>query len=397
MSIKNFMWYNSTKLIIKEDASAEIVDYIANDGIKSVLLVYGQNSIKKNGIYDAVMKKFNEKKIQVFELPGIRANPEIKTVIKGIDICREHKIQAVVPIGGGSCFDSAKGICVGATFPADVESKAIWECYESTRGVTNAIPIYGVLTISATASEMDNCGVVQDDEQHKKWSFSSDLCYPKVSIIDPKVQFNLPWYQTVNGMVDAMVHVLEQLTNIDDTESVETTYAIDIALIKTIIKCGDRMQKNPKDYEARANFAWAASCALNGVSGMAMKGGCWAVHFLEHAMGAINPKISHGAGLGVAFPAFVKANAERGLRLHTYDRIAKEVFGKQGWQGLIEGFQEVLKRWQHPLTLDELFGKKMEQKDRDELLKVFMMKPVSGFYPDGKCPEDLARDAYKYM
>lgn len=46
-----------------------------------------------------------------------------------------------------------------------------------------------------------------------------------------------------------------------------------------------------------------------------MKGGCWAVHFLEHAMGAYNPKISHGAGLGVAFPAFVKANAEKGLRL----------------------------------------------------------------------------------
>lgn len=46
-----------------------------------------------------------------------------------------------------------------------------------------------------------------------------------------------------------------------------------------------------------------------------MKGGCWAVHFLEHAMGAYNPKISHGAGLGVAFPAFVRANAEKGLRL----------------------------------------------------------------------------------
>jgi len=77
---------------------------------------------------------------------------------------------------------------------------------------------------------------------------------------------------------------------------------------------------------------------LNQLSGVAMNGGCWAVHLLEHAMGAIDPRISHGAGLGVAFPAFVKANAQRGLRLKTYDRIAKEVFGKEGWQGLIDGF-----------------------------------------------------------
>ena len=76
------------------------------------------------------------------------------------------------------------------------------------------------------------------------------------------------------------------------------------------------------------------------------------MHLLEHAMGAIDPKISHGAGLGVAFPAFVKANAQRGLRLKTYERIAKDVFGKEGWEGLIEGFQAMLKQWNHPITLN---------------------------------------------
>lgn len=113
------------------------------------------------------------------------------------------------------------------------------------------------------------------------------------------------------------------------------------------------------------------------------------MHGLEHAMGAIDPRISHGAGLGVAFPAFVRANAERGLRLNTYNRMAKEIYGKEGWQGLCEGWKDMLKSWNHPTTLDELFGRPATQADRDELLRVFMLKPG--------VPEDLIRDAYKYM
>jgi len=137
-----------------------------------------------------------------------------------------------------------------------------------------------------------------------------------------------------------MVHILEELTNIDEPESVETTFQINCALLKSIINCGDKLQKDTNDYNARANFVWAASCALNQLSGVAMKGGCWTVHWLEHAMGAIDPSVSHGAGLGVAFPAFVRANAEKGLRLKQYARIAKDVFGRDdGWKGLIEGFQ----------------------------------------------------------
>ncbi|CAL6081355.1 Alcohol_dehydrogenase [Hexamita inflata] len=397
MSIENFQWYNPTKLIVKHDASAEIADHIAADGIKSVLLVYGQNSVKKIGLYDKVVAALKAKGIQIFELSGIRANPEIKTVVKGIDICRANSIQAVLPLGGGSTYDSCKAIAVGALFDESVKSSQIWECYEGSRPVTKALPIYGVLTISATGSEMNDGGVVQDDEQKKKWSFNSVHCFPKVSIVDPKVQANLPWYQQVNGFVDAFIHTCEFLTVVEEPETVETTYAIDISLLRSIIKAGDKLQKDTNDHVARANFIWAGTCALNQLSGVAMKGGDWAVHLLEHAMGAIDPKISHGAGLGVAFPAFVRANAERGLRLKTYDRIAREVFGKQGWQGLIEGFQAQLKKWGHPTSLNELFGRTMGEAERNELLKVYMMRPVCGYYPTGCLPEDIARDAYKYM
>lgn len=117
---------------------------------------------------------------------------------------------------------------------------------------------------------------------------------------------------------------------------------------------------------------------------------------LEHPMGAINPKISHGAGLGVAFPAFVRANAEKGLRLATYDRIAREVFGRQGWQGLIDGWIEMIKRWEHPTTLKELFGE-ADDKLRSELVRVCKLLPYSSYWPDHKIPDDIIKRSYELM
>ncbi|CAL6014832.1 Alcohol_dehydrogenase [Hexamita inflata] len=398
MSIQAFQWFNPTKLIVKHDASHEIADYIAADQIQSVLLVSGKGSVKKIGVYDQVVNALKAKRIIIYELSGVRANPEIKTVIQGIGICRKHSIQAVVPIGGGSSFDTAKGIACGAALSEqDLKSENAWEIYEGKVQITKALPIYGVLTISATGSEMNIGAVAQDDAQKKKYSFHSIHCFPKVSIVDPKLQAHLPWFQQVNGFVDAFMHICEFVTNMEDTEEAETTFALDLSLLRSIIKAGDKLQQNTNDHVARANFIWAATCALNQLSAVAMRGGCGAVHYMEHPLSAQDPSISHGAGLGVVFPAFVRANGERGLRLQMYDRMAKEVFGREGWQGVIDGFQTQLKKWGHPTSLNELFGREVGEEERIQLLEIFKKRPVCGHYPDMKLPEDIAADTYKYM
>ncbi|CAL5997135.1 Alcohol_dehydrogenase [Hexamita inflata] len=398
MTIQSFDWYNPTKLIVKHDASAEIVDYLVQDNITSVMLVYGRSSAKRIGVYDAVVNALKMKNIRIFELPNIRPNPQIERVIEGINICRQHNIQAMLPLGGGSCFDTAKGIAIGALFSHDVPAETIWNCYERTLVPKSALPIYGVMTCSGTGSEMNHASVMQDDKQKKKFAFGSSVIFPKVSIVDPKLQATIPWYVQVGGFVDAFMHVCENLTNVEDPEEVETTYAIDISLCRSIIKAGDKLLKDPNDHVARANFIWADICAIDQLSAIAMKGGDIGVHMLQHAMTAVNPNIQHGAGIGVAFLAFIKVNGERGLRKATYDRMAKEIFGREGWQGLYDGFKEVLVRWGHPTTLDELFGRKMTEEDRAELLRVFNMNSIScNHYPDRKLPEELAYEAYKLM
>ncbi|KAH0570289.1 alcohol dehydrogenase [Spironucleus salmonicida] len=395
--MQDVTFHNPTKLIIKKDGSVDIVNFLVQDNIKSVLLLTGKTAVKKIGLFDKITAALKAQNIKFFECCEVRANPEIKLVISQVEFCRKNNVQAILCVGGGSCYDSAKAIAAGAKLPDDVPASKVWEFYEGTRVPTGALPIYGVLTISATASEHNNGGVVQDDEQHKKWSFASEFTFPVVSIVDPCLQVHLPWYQQVNGFVDATVHILEFMTCDDCPEKAEAAFSYNAAMIKTIIKCGDILQKDPKNYDARANFCWIASCALNQYSGFGFHGGDWAVHMMEHAMGAIDPTVSHGAGLGVAFPAFVKANSKRGLRTHCYDRIAKEVYGLEGTEGLIKGFQAQLKKWGHPLTLDELFAKKMGQTERKQLLDIYMMKPTCGYYADWCCPKDIAEDAYSMM
>lgn len=399
-SPEGFVWDNPTRLVVGKHAVSRLGAALKEAGAKHVILIYGQGAVKRVGAYGDVLASLSEHGITFIEHGGIRPNPEISGVVAIIQKIRNAatRVDAIVPIGGGSTFDTAKAAAVGAALDASVPAETIWEYYEGTRTADKAMPIFGVLTISATGSEANGGTVVQDDSQQKKFYFVSHHLFPRYSFIDPTYQASLPWYQTANGLVDAMTHTFEYLTNAENPREHETVFALDCALIRSIIACGDRLQKDPGDYAARANFVWAASCALNGFSGVAMKGGCWTVHMLEHAMGAVNPKVSHGAGLGVALPAFIRARAEKGEMLQAYNRCAREIFDvrvtdddrtDKGWKGLIEGIQAVLLRWGHPTTLDELFGKKMTDGEREELLQVYMKKPVKG--------EDLARAAYLCM
>lgn len=211
------------------------------------------------------------------------------------------------------------------------------------------------------------------------------------------MQSCLPWYQTVNGLVDAIMHVFESCSSIKNLEEQFLTFSINVQLIKSMIRAGNILQTDEKNYSARANFIWAAAAALNGFASLTLLGPDTGVHSFEHAMGAINPKISHGAGLAVAFPAFIRANAECGLRLEVYDALAKQVYGKSDWQGLIEGWVEMVTRWGHPTTLAELYGREITQTDRDDILRVFLMKPFCLYYEDRKCPEELAKATIGFM
>lgn len=341
--MENFKFYNPTKVIFGKDTIRQIGEQIVSFNIKKVLLLYGGGSIKINGVYSSVVSSLKQNNIEFVELPGVQPNPVVTHVREAIRIAKSENVQAVLAVGGGSVIDEAKSIAAG--FYVD----EVWNIFERKETVQKALPLFTVLTLSATGTEMNSFAVLTNSEEKKKWSFGSPYSYPLVSVIDPTVQMSLPWRQTINGGVDSLSHIMELYFAGGDTE---TTLAINEALMRTIIKSMNILLENEKDYSARAELAWCASLALCGITGVAMNGGEWTVHRIEHAISAFYPEVAHAEGLAVIFPAWLKyVNSDNPKR---FERWAKNVFGADSIDEGIAAFISILKKWKAPTTLAEL-------------------------------------------
>ncbi|MBO8161509.1 MAG: iron-containing alcohol dehydrogenase [Thermosipho sp. (in: Bacteria)] len=349
--MENFVFYNPTKLVFGKNTVEKIGEYLRKDKIKKILLLAGGGSIKKNGVYEKVVRSLMDNSIEKVEIWGIRPNPVLSKVYEAIETAKKEKIDAILAVGGGSVIDSAKAVAAGVLYDGDV-----WDFYIGKARPKEAIPLYTILTLSATGTEMNGNSVVTKEETLEKYSFSSIHVYPKVSIVDPEVQFSLPQNQIVNGSVDAISHVMEYY--FDGAKRTELVDRIDESIILTLMETTEALLNDPKDYEARANFALSTTLALNGISGMGHRGGDWSSHAIEHALSALNPEVAHGAGLAVIFPAWMKYVYRKDP--YKFKRFGRIIFRMKNStpEKAIESLRNWYKKIGAPITLKELGFKK---------------------------------------
>lgn len=264
---------------------------------KKVLLCYGGGSIKRNGIYGEATKILSDAGIEIFELSGVEPNPRIQTVRRGVELCRDNAIDMVLAIGGGSTIDCAKVVAAGARYEGDA-----WDLVIHPDLIKAALPIFSVLTLSATGSEMDAFAVISDMTKNEKWGTAAECLKPTMSVLDPTYTYTVSARQTAAGTADMMSHTFENYFSMDDGAYVQKRMAE--ALLKTMIHYGPIALAEPESYDARANLMWAASHAINGLVGE----GCspaWCVHPMEHELSAFYD-ITHGEGLAILTPAWME-------------------------------------------------------------------------------------------
>ena len=291
----NFTFQNATKIIFGKDTESLVGEEINKIG-KKILLHYGGGSIKKSGLYDAVIKSLKNANVEVVELSGVKPNPRLSLIQEGIKICKEQGIDAILAVGGGSVIDSAKGIAAGALYDADV-----WDFYTGKANIKAALPIGVILTIPAAGSETSGGSVVTNEDGWYKRSTGSDLLRPQFSILNPELTYTLPDYQTACGIVDMFAHILERYFT--RTQNVEVTDRMSEAVMKVIIDNGLKVLQDSKDYNARAEIMWAGTIAHNDILATG-KVGDWGSHDMEHEISGIYD-IAHGAGLAIVFPAWM--------------------------------------------------------------------------------------------
>ena len=293
----NFTYCNPTKLYFGKDALDGLNEELPKYG-KRVLLVYGGGSIKKNGIYDKVVKILKDNKKVIFEDGGVMPNPTSEKLNEGIERARKAKADLILAVGGGSVCDYAKAVSVSVHCKDDAWDKYFIRFEEPDCKI---IPVGCVLTMVGTGSEMNGGSVITNREQKLKIGhvFGENV-FPKFSCLNPEFTYTLPKYQMIAGIYDIMSHILEQyFSGTDDN----TSDYISEGLLRSLIHSADIAVENPTDYEARSNIMWTATWALNTLVAKG-KTTDWMVHMFGQSVGALTDA-THGMTLSaVSMPYY---------------------------------------------------------------------------------------------
>lgn len=349
----NFTFYSPTYFQFGRGTENQTGQLVKKFGGTKVMIHYGGGSVIRSGLLDRVKASLEAENIPYVELGGAQPNPRAELVREGIEIARREGVDFMLPVGGGSTIDSAKGIALGAVYDGN-----FWDFYDGTCPiVTKALPVGVVLTIAATGSEASTDSVVTSEDNLKRCA-EGDILRPVFAVMNPELTMTLPEYQTASGITDIMAHCMERYFT--KTKEVEITDRLLEAVMITMVKESRRLIADPQNYEARANVMWAGTIAHNNITGVG-RAQDWGTHHLENQLSTFF-KCSHGAGLGILFPSWMRYVYKEDVM--RFAQFANRIFGVQmnfenpeetALTG-IEKYAEWIKSMHLPTTITEIGG-----------------------------------------
>ena len=293
--MQNFTYHTPTKLIFGKGVVSQLPEVMKPFG-KKILLAYGGGSIKKIGLYAKVKELLQD--FELIELPGIQPNPKYDpSVLDGVRLCKEHQVDVILAVGGGSVLDCTKAIAAGACYDGDP-----WDLISYKVKAKAALPIVDILTLAATGSEYDCGGVISRTETNDKIGYIDPLLFPVVSILDPEYTFTVSKKQTAAGTADAINHVMEQYF-VEDTTILNDGFCE--AEFKSLMTNVRIALKEPENYTARAELMLACTYGCNRILSLGNSSSGWPCHGMEHALSAYYD-ITHGEGLAIITPHWMR-------------------------------------------------------------------------------------------
>ena len=293
----NFDFYNPTHIVFGKDRLGELDTLVPKDA--KVLITYGGGSAVRSGLIDRIVKALGNRKVEQFG--GIEPNPSLETCERAVAFIKEHGVDFVLAVGGGSVVDATKLIVMGATYDGPViEVMKAGVPEVPVEMVPNPLPFGTVMTLPATGSEMNNGAVITYGDG--KFPVFSSLVFPKFSMLDPTLTFTLPEKQVKNGVIDTFVNTTEQYLTYPVEGRIQDRFSEGI--LKTMIEIGKETVENPENYDVRANHVWASTLALNGLIGAGVPQD-WATHLIGHELTTAY-HLDHGITLAIVLPALLE-------------------------------------------------------------------------------------------
>lgn len=315
--MEKFEFYNPVRILFGDEHLSTLKDHISEEA--RILFLYGGGSIKKNGVYDEVIKSLKGR--SMVEFAGIEPNPTYEKCMEAVDVIKKESLGFILAVGGGSVIDAAKFIGAAAVY-SDGDP---WEILSRGKKPSGSLPIGTILTLPATGSEMNSGSVISRQSTGEKFAFSSPFSFPLFSILTPGAASFLPAKQVANGVVDAFIHVIEQYLTYPVNAPLQDRMAESILL--TLIQEGPKVYADPADYQSMSNLMWSATMALNGLISCGVPTD-WSVHMIGHELTALHG-IDHARTLAIVLPGLWKV-----LKEEKKDKLLQ--FGERVW-GISEG------------------------------------------------------------
>lgn len=293
----NYEFYCPTKILFGKDTELKVGEETVKHS-KNVLIVYGSDRIKKSGLFSTVTASLEKSGVAWKELGGVKSNPRDDLVYQGIQICRENNIDFVIGVGGGSVIDTAKAIGYGVEYDGD-----FMDLYLGKAAPVSCLKIGAILTIPGAGSESSNGSVITSVSEGLKRSCDTDLARPVFAIMDPELTKTVPMYHTLAGAFDAIAHAMERyFTN---TAFVDFGDRMAEGVMKSMMKYMKLIKEDPENYDYRAEIMWGCKAAQDDFIGVGREQ-CWESHLLQRDIGSICMDSSHGAGLAVVVPHWMR-------------------------------------------------------------------------------------------
>jgi len=365
--MENFITYNPTKLYFGKNILEKLPDEVQNLG-KKALLITGKGSVKKFGYLDQTQSLLEKSGVEIIHFENIKPNPTLKDAEKAVALAKEHQIDFVVALGGGSVIDTAKMVAL-----AYANNQPIWDLMKHQVEPTKKVPLIAILTLAATGTEMNAAAVLQNHQTQEKIGYLNPLMYPQAAFLDPTFTLTVPKNQTINGIVDLIAHSLEAYFSGGDAPLSDRIVA---GIINETRDFSPKLLSNLSDYDLRARMMWAATVALNGTTmpGRATNGD-WGTHDLAHHISLLWDT-PHGQTLSIIFPAWMKA-----MKYQISDRLenlGKLITGKETTADeTIAWFENFFARIGAPLKMSEIG---LQKQDKEKLLALWNKNKPGGMH-----------------
>lgn len=357
--MNNFIYENKTKVFFGRGCVKEFLTCLVKD-YDTIMMGYGQGSVKRNGIYDEVLGILMREGKTVVEFPGIMPNPTYKKVMEGVKLARDYQVQMILGIGGGSVMDCCKAVALAARYKGDA-----WENFWDRKGVIDfePIPVGVIPTTAGTGSECNGAAVITNEEEKVKIGYDYPKCNPEFALMDPAYTFSVPKEQMVSGAFDSLSHIMETYFSGPDRDNVSDDVAE--ALMRNVVRNLRIAVKDQEDYTARSNLFWDSTLSENRLIKLGKKGD-FECHLMEHQLAAYTD-CNHGQGMAVLHPVYYRHIYRDGLK--KFVRFARNVWEIPGEgkseealaEAGIDALADFIREIGLPTTLRELGMKDRKQ------------------------------------